>query len=99
MVSGGNSLRYQQLWNRGGRRPRTTTIDDVYALGDLNTGHNQVLIALADGAKTDVSIHFTLQDFPCNPDIDVEADPVRLAGVPGIPDTILEQAVDFHTYD
>lgn len=76
-----------------------TSIDEVYAVGDLTPGHNQVPIALADGAKAGISIHFALRDFPRDPDIVDEAGPVRSEEVPGIPDDLLEQAVDFHTYD
>ncbi|QFU84731.1 NAD(P)/FAD-dependent oxidoreductase [Natronorubrum aibiense] len=76
-----------------------TSTDGVYAVGDLTPGHNQVLIALADGAKAGISIHFALRDFPRDPDLIDEAGPVRSEDVPGIPDALLEQAVDFHTYD
>ena len=76
-----------------------TTINEVYAVGDLTPGHNQVPIALGDGAKAGVSIHFKLRDFPRDPDLIEEAGPVRCEEVPGIPDNLLEQAVDFHTYD
>ncbi|WP_049979529.1 NAD(P)/FAD-dependent oxidoreductase [Halolamina rubra] len=76
-----------------------TAVDGVYAVGDLTPGHNQVPIALADGAKAGISIHFELRDFPRDPEAIDEAGPVRSEEVPGIPDELLEQAVDFHTYD
>ncbi|MEF8799784.1 MAG: NAD(P)/FAD-dependent oxidoreductase [Halolamina sp.] len=76
-----------------------TSVDEVYAVGDLTPGHNQVPIALAEGAKAGISIHFGLRDFPREPEIVDEAGPVRSEEVPGIPDDLLEQAVDFHTYD
>ncbi|MGQ4556141.1 FAD-dependent oxidoreductase [Halobellus sp. GM3] len=76
-----------------------TTADGVYAVGDLTPGHNQVPIALADGAKAGISIHFSLRDFPRDPDAIADAGPVRSESVPGIPDELLEQAVDFHTYE
>ncbi|RLM59323.1 NAD(P)/FAD-dependent oxidoreductase [Halobellus sp. Atlit-31R] len=76
-----------------------TSRADVYAVGDLTPGHNQVPIALADGAKAGISIHFALRDFPRDPKKVAEAGPVRADEVPGIPDTLLEQAVDFHTYE
>jgi thioredoxin reductase (NADPH) len=76
-----------------------TTVDDVYAVGDLTPGHNQVPIAFGDGAKAGISIHFALRDFPRDPEVVDEAGPVRCEEVPGIPDELLEQAVDFHTYD
>ncbi len=76
-----------------------TSVEEVYAVGDLTPGHNQVPIALADGAKAGISVHFSLRDFPRDPDVLEEAGPVRSEEIPGIPDDLLEQAVDFHTYD
>ena len=76
-----------------------TSVDGVYAVGDLTPGHNQVPIALADGAKAGIDVHFSLRDFPRAPDAIEDAGPVRCEEVPGIPDELLEQAVSFHTYD
>lgn len=76
-----------------------TSVEDIYAVGDLTPGHNQVPIALADGAKAGISIHFALRDFPRDPSVIEEAGSVRSDEVPGIPDELLEQAIDFHTYD
>jgi thioredoxin reductase (NADPH) len=76
-----------------------TSVENVYAVGDMTPGHNQVPIAYGDGAKAGISIHFALRDFPREPDNVEEAGPVRSEAVPGIPDELLEQAVDFHTYD
>jgi thioredoxin reductase (NADPH) len=76
-----------------------TTVGDVYAVGDLTPGHNQVPIALAEGAKAGISIHFSLRDFPRSLDEVGQEGPVRSEEIPGIPDELLEQAVDFHTYD
>jgi thioredoxin reductase (NADPH) len=76
-----------------------TSVENVYAVGDATPGHNQVPIALGDGAKAGISIHFSLRDFPRDPEKIEEAGPVRDEEVPGIPDELLEQAVEFHTYD
>ncbi|MFC7059500.1 NAD(P)/FAD-dependent oxidoreductase [Halovenus salina] len=75
-----------------------TSVENVYAVGDMAPGHNQVPIAYGDGAKAGISIHFALRDFPREPENIDEAGPVRSEEVPGIPDELLEQAVDFHTY-
>jgi len=75
-----------------------TSVDGVYAVGDVTPGHNQLPVALADGAKAGISIHFALREFPRTPEALREAGPVRDEEVPGIPDELLEQAVDFHTY-
>jgi thioredoxin reductase (NADPH) len=76
-----------------------TSVENVYAVGDTTPGHNQVPIAYGDGAKAGISIHFALRDFPREPENIEAAGPVRSEEVPGIPDELLEQAVDFHTYD
>ena len=75
-----------------------TSIDDVYAVGDCTPGHNQIPVALGQGAKAGIDVHFRLRDFPRDPDLLDEQGEVRDDEVPGIPDELLEQAVDFHTY-
>ncbi|MDZ7745841.1 MAG: NAD(P)/FAD-dependent oxidoreductase [Halobacteriales archaeon] len=75
-----------------------TSVDDVYAVGDCTPGHNQIPVALGQGAKAGIDVHFQLRDFPRDPDLLEEQGPVRSEEVPGIPDELLEQAVDFHTY-
>jgi thioredoxin reductase (NADPH) len=75
-----------------------TSVDDVYAVGDCTPGHNQVPVALGQGAKAGIDVHFQLRDFPRDPEAIEEQGPVRSEAVPGIPDALLEQAVDFHTY-
>lgn len=75
-----------------------TSVDAVYAVGDCTPGHNQIPVALGQGAKAGIDIHFQLRDFPRDPDLLEEQGPVRSEEVPGIPDELLEQAVDFHTY-
>ena len=75
-----------------------TSVEDIYAVGDCTPGHNQVPVALGQGAKAGIDVHFQLRNFPRDPDILDEQGPVRSEEVPGIPDELLEQAVDFHTY-
>jgi thioredoxin reductase (NADPH) len=76
-----------------------TSVDTVYAVGDVTPGHNQIPIALGDGAKAGISVHWNLRDFPRDPELVEEQGPVREEEVPGIPDELLEQAVSFHTYE
>ncbi|WP_436930715.1 NAD(P)/FAD-dependent oxidoreductase [Halosimplex halobium] len=75
-----------------------TSVDGVYAVGDCTPGHNQIPVALGQGARAGIDVHFQLRDFPRDPDDLDEFGPVRSEEVPGIPDELLEQAVDFHTY-
>jgi thioredoxin reductase (NADPH) len=75
-----------------------TSVEGVYAVGDCTPGHNQIPVALGQGAKAGIDVHFELRDFPREPDELDDLGPVRSEEVPGIPDELLEQAVDFHTY-
>jgi thioredoxin reductase (NADPH) len=75
-----------------------TSVDGVYAVGDCTPGHNQVPIALGDGAKAGISAHWRLREFPRDPELVERQGPVRCEEVPGMPDELLEQAVEFHTY-
>jgi len=76
-----------------------TSVEGVYAVGDCTPGHNQLPVGMGQGAKAGIDIHFKLRDFPRKPDELDEFGPVRSEEVPGIPDELLEQAVDFHTYE
>ncbi len=76
-----------------------TSVEGVYAVGDCTPGHNQLPVGMGQGAKAGIDVHFRLRDFPRDSDILDEQGPVRSEEVPGIPDELLEQAVDFHTYD
>lgn len=75
-----------------------TSVEDVYAVGDCTPGHNQIPVALGQGAKAGINLHFRLSDFPRYPDLLNEQGEVRDDEIPGIHDELLEQAVDFHTY-
>ncbi|WP_018257271.1 NAD(P)/FAD-dependent oxidoreductase [Halomicrobium katesii] len=75
-----------------------TSVENVYAVGDCTPGHNQIPVALGQGAKAGIDVHFQLRDFPREPEQLAELGPVRSEEVPDIPDELLEQAVDFHTY-
>ncbi|WP_435348161.1 NAD(P)/FAD-dependent oxidoreductase [Haloarchaeobius sp. HRN-SO-5] len=76
-----------------------TTVESVYAVGDCTPGHNQLPVGMGEGAKAGIDVHFRLRDFPRDPEVLDEQGPVRSEEVPGIPDELLEQAIDFHTYD
>jgi len=41
-----------------------TTVDGVYAVGDITPGHNQVPVAMGKGAKAGLAIHKQLRTFP-----------------------------------
>ena len=41
-----------------------TSVDGVYAVGDLTPGHNQVPVAMGQGAKAGLAIHKEIREFP-----------------------------------
>jgi len=41
-----------------------TTVDGVYAVGDLTPGNNQIPIAMGKGAKAGIAIHMELRTYP-----------------------------------
>ena len=41
-----------------------TSVDGVYAVGDLTPGHNQIPVAMGEGAKAGISINYDLRRFP-----------------------------------
>ena len=41
-----------------------TTVDNVYAVGDLIPGHNQIPVALGEGAKVGIDIHYRTREYP-----------------------------------
>jgi thioredoxin reductase (NADPH) len=50
-----------------------TTVDGVYAVGDLTPGNNQIPVAMGKGAKAGISIHMDLRTYPKSLD-ELEAD-------------------------
>ncbi len=41
-----------------------TSVDGVYAVGDITPGHNQIPVAMGQGAKAGLAIHKELREFP-----------------------------------
>jgi thioredoxin reductase (NADPH) len=76
-----------------------TSVDGVYAVGDVTPGHNQIPVALGQGAKAGIAVHMDLREFPRSLDeIDAEG-PVDEVDVPGISPAIREAARAFSTSD
>jgi thioredoxin reductase (NADPH) len=70
-----------------------TSVDGVYAVGDLTPGHNQIPVALGEGAKAGIAIHMDLRPFPRSAE-DIEADgPVTADDVPAISPELMATAV------
>lgn len=41
-----------------------TTVERVYAVGDLTPGHNQIPVAMGDGARAGIAVHKQLRTYP-----------------------------------
>ncbi|MGM0605841.1 MAG: NAD(P)/FAD-dependent oxidoreductase [Halobacteriota archaeon] len=72
-----------------------TSVEGVYAVGDLTPGHNQIPIALGEGANAGIAINKDLRPFPRSIDEIESGDPVTSAEVPGISSTLREAARSF----
>jgi len=72
-----------------------TTVDGVYAVGDITQGHNQVPVAMGKGAKAGLAIHKELRTFPKSIE-ELEAEgPVADTEVPGVSPELREAAATF----
>ncbi|WP_435063966.1 NAD(P)/FAD-dependent oxidoreductase [Halobaculum sp. EA56] len=70
-----------------------TSVDGVYAVGDLTPGHNQIPVAMGEGAKCGIAIHMDLREFPRSTDEIAETGPVSESDVPAISPELMATAV------
>jgi len=61
-----------------------TSVDGVYAVGDITQGHNQVPVAMGKGAKAGLAIHKELRTFPKSLEAIEAEGPVAETEVPGV---------------
>ncbi|WP_276281766.1 NAD(P)/FAD-dependent oxidoreductase [Halorussus caseinilyticus] len=72
-----------------------TSVAGVYAVGDLTPGHNQIPVAMGEGANAGIDIHYGLREFPKSvEEIQTEGD-VSPDEVPGISEKLREAAREF----
>jgi len=71
-----------------------TSVDGVYAVGDLTPGHNQIPVAMGEGAKAGIALHMDLREFPRDADELDEQGPVSEAEVPAISPDLLATAIE-----
>jgi thioredoxin reductase (NADPH) len=70
-----------------------TSVDGVFAVGDITPGHNQVPVAMGQGAKAGIAIHKEIREFPRSTEA-IEADgPVDADEVPAVPPHLMATAV------
>ncbi|CAI48785.1 thioredoxin-disulfide reductase [Natronomonas pharaonis DSM 2160] len=69
-----------------------TNVDGVYAVGDVTPGHNQIPVAMGEGARCGIGNHYDLRAFPRSLD-DIESEgPVTEADVPAVSEKLKEAA-------
>lgn len=74
-----------------------TSADAVYAVGDVTPGHNQIPVAMGQGAKAGIAVHKELRSFPRSLD-EIRADgAVEADEVPGMDPDFRERARSFET--
>jgi thioredoxin reductase (NADPH) len=76
-----------------------TSVDGVYAVGDITQGHNQIPVAMGKGAQAGIDIHYDLREFPKSlAEIESEG-PVGVEDVPGLSPRLRDAARSFGTSD
>ncbi|MFW6318070.1 MAG: NAD(P)/FAD-dependent oxidoreductase [Halorubrum sp.] len=70
-----------------------TSVDGVFAVGDVTPGHNQVPVALGQGAKAGIAIHKEIREFPRSTEEIARDGPVGDDEVPAIPPHLMATAV------
>jgi thioredoxin reductase (NADPH) len=70
-----------------------TSQDGVFAVGDVTPGHNQVPVAMGQGAKAGIAIHKELREFPRSTEEIARDGPVDETAVPAISPGLLETAI------
>jgi thioredoxin reductase (NADPH) len=72
-----------------------TSVDGIYAVGDLVQGHNQIPVAMGQGAKAGIAIHMDLRAFPRSVEEIEKQGPVDPEEVPAISQSLRETARAF----
>ncbi|MFB6180096.1 MAG: NAD(P)/FAD-dependent oxidoreductase [Halorientalis sp.] len=69
-----------------------TSVDGVYAVGDVVPGHNQIPVAMGQGAKAGIDIHYDLRTFPMSLE-EIEAHGgIDASDAPAVSDDLREHA-------
>ena len=72
-----------------------TSVDGIFAVGDVTPGHNQVPVAMGEGANAGIAIHKELRTYP-KPVAEIERDgPVDEREVPAVSDRLRAAAGEF----
>jgi thioredoxin reductase (NADPH) len=71
-----------------------TSVDGVFAVGDLTPGHNQIPVAMGEGAKAGIALHYDLRTYPKSLE-ELDAESVDESDVPAVSDELREAAAAF----
>lgn len=69
-----------------------TSVDGVYAVGDLISGHNQIPVAMGEGAKAGIALHYELRAFPKSIDEIESEGTIDTEDVPAVSDQLRASA-------
>ncbi len=72
-----------------------TSAEGVFAVGDVTPGHNQIPVAMGQGAKAGIAIHKDLREFPKSVEALESEGPVDSDEVPGLSAEMREAARTF----
>jgi thioredoxin reductase (NADPH) len=72
-----------------------TSVDGVHAVGDVVPGHNQIPVAMGQGAKAGIAVHMALREFPRDLETIRAEGPVSAAETPGMGDALRAHARSF----
>jgi thioredoxin reductase (NADPH) len=75
-----------------------TSVEGVYAVGDLTPGHNQIPVAMGEGADAGIAIHKELRPFPMPLD-EIEDGQLDEQQVPAMPDNLRQRAQAINSAD
>jgi thioredoxin reductase (NADPH) len=69
-----------------------TSVEGVYAVGDLVPGHNQIPVAMGQGAKAGIDIHYDLRRFPMSLEELEAAGDISADDVPAVSEALRERS-------
>jgi thioredoxin reductase (NADPH) len=74
----------------------STSVENVWAVGDVTPGHNQIPVAMGQGAKAGIDVHYDLRTFPMSVEEIEERGGIDASDVPAINDRLRERANEHH---
>jgi thioredoxin reductase (NADPH) len=72
-----------------------TSVEGVFAVGDLTPGHNQIPVAMGEGAKAGIEVHYDLREYPKSLD-ELDGGNVDPASTPAVSDDLRKAAAERH---